>query len=90
MKKYLDAEEFKEKVKKEIKDSWTIERLIDDEPGVHIATEIDEIIGNATRYDGADIVAFSNQYIVDNYDEVINTIKSIYQRNGGEPNEEHD
>ena len=81
LKKYLDAADSKKKIKN-VKHVSDIEKLIDSESD-NIATEIDEIIGGATRYDGTEMVAFSNQYIVNHFDEAVNVLKSIYQRNGG-------
>lgn len=80
-KKYLDAEDFKEKIKN-VKYISDVEKLIDSESG-NIATEIDEIVGGSTRYDGTEMVAFSNQYIVNHFDEAVNVLKNIYQRNVG-------
>lgn len=79
MKKYLDAEEFKEKVKKKIGCSWAIERLIDEDPGVHIATALDEVAGGTTVLFGTETIAFQNEYVANHFDEAVKYLKDIVE-----------
>lgn len=80
MKKYLDAEEFKEKVKKKrIRYSWEVEELIDKDPGVHIATELDEVAGGTTVLFGTETIAFQNEYVVNHFDEAVKYLKDIVE-----------
>lgn len=88
MQKYLDAEDFKKKVKEQIEHPYDVERLIDKEPGVHIVTALDEVAGGTTVLMTTNVIAFQKQYIINHFDDAVKYLEQIKKE--GAADDEHE